>query len=96
MTFNINEALQFHEDTFYAYFLPYRHPECNDDIWGGIGIETYGEGFKLLNSLDWNYVWTVIGGSNNPHQWLRLVFAMSIASVIWLRNSRIMTYQRNL
>ena len=70
MIFNINEALQFHEDTFYAYFLPYRHPKCKDDIWGGIGIETYGEGFKLLNSLDWNYVWTVIGGSNNPHQWI--------------------------
>ncbi|MDI1308889.1 MAG: hypothetical protein PSV17_05585 [Methylotenera sp.] len=66
----MNEALQFHEDTFYEYFLPYRHPNANDDIWGGIGLETYGEDFKLVKSLDWNCVWTVIDGSNNPHQWI--------------------------
>ena len=64
------EVLQFHEDTFYEYFSPYRHPECNDDIWGGIGLETYGEDFKLVKSLDWNYVWTIIDGSDNPHQWI--------------------------
>lgn len=70
MSLYVNEALQFHEDTFYEYFLPYRHPKCNDDTWGEIGLETYGNDFKLVTSLDWNYAWTVIDGSNNPHQWI--------------------------
>ena len=70
MSLSINEALQFHEDIFYAYFLPYRHQNASDDVWGGIGLETYGEDFKLLNSLDWNYVWTVIDSLCTPHQWI--------------------------
>jgi len=65
-----DEAFVFHEDAFYEYFSPYRHPECHHEIWGGIGLETYGKDFKLVKSLDWNYVWTVIDGSNNSHQWI--------------------------
>jgi len=64
------EALQFHEDTFYEYFLPYKHSKACNDIWGGIGLETYGEDFKLVKSLDLSYVWTVIDGAENPHQWI--------------------------
>ena len=70
MSLSINEALQFHEDTFYEYFSPYRHPDSIDDIWGGIGLETYGRDFKLVKSLDWNYVWTVIDSLCTPHQWI--------------------------
>ena len=70
MSLSINEALQFHEDTFYAYFSPYRHPNASDDIWGGIGLETYGDDFMLVNSLDCNYVWTVIDSLCTPHQWI--------------------------
>ena len=70
MSFSINEALQFHEDTFYEYFSPYRHSECSDEIWGGIGLETYGDDLKLVHRLDWSFVWTVIDGGDNPHQWI--------------------------
>lgn len=66
----IDEALQFHEDTFYEYFLPYRHPAASDKTWGGIGLEPYGEDFNLVKTIDSNFLWTVIDGSDNPHQWI--------------------------
>jgi len=44
--------LVFHEDVFYEYFKPYRHPLSHHDIWGGHGLETYGEDFDLVRTLD--------------------------------------------
>lgn len=66
----ITNSIQLNEDTFYEYFLPYRHPKSEHEIWGGIGLETYGKDYSLVCSLDWNYVWTVIDGADNPHQWI--------------------------
>lgn len=60
--------LTLHEDAFYEFFVPYRHPESSDDIWGGHGLETYGEDLKLALRLDENYVWTVVDG--DKHQWI--------------------------
>lgn len=59
-----------HEDTFYDFFIPYRHPESHDNIWGGHGLETYGEDLKLVFRLNRNYVWTVLDGSDKPDQWV--------------------------
>lgn len=51
-----------HEDVFYQYFRPYRHPDTSTDIWGGIGLETYGQDFELAKSIEDQYIWTVIDG----------------------------------
>ncbi|MDP1680835.1 MAG: hypothetical protein Q8L39_03555 [Burkholderiales bacterium] len=59
-----------HEDAFYEFFVPYRHPEAHDNIWGGHGLETYGEDLKLALSLDENYVWTVADGGDDNNQWI--------------------------
>lgn len=54
-----------HEDVFYNYFRPYRHPNTTTDIWGGIGLETYGQDFELAKSIDDQYIWTVIDGDKD-------------------------------
>ena len=42
----------FHEDVFFEYFEPYRHPEANfDDIWDGIGLETFGADIEIVRQL---------------------------------------------
>lgn len=53
-------SLVLHEDTFYEFFVPYRHPESRFDIWGGLGLETFGEDLQLVRKLDSSYVWTVL------------------------------------
>ena len=63
------EVLLLHEDVFYAHFKPYRHPEAQHDVWGGSGLETYGEDFELVRRLDHDYVWTVVDGDNDD-QWI--------------------------
>jgi len=35
----------FHEDAFYEYFKPIRHSGAKHNIWGGLGLETFGEDF---------------------------------------------------
>jgi hypothetical protein len=65
-----HEVLLLHEDTFYEFFVPYRHPKSKFDIWGGMGLETFGEDFQLVRSLDDNYVWTVVDSSCNSDQWI--------------------------
>lgn len=62
-------SLVLHEDTFYEYFKPYRHPKSNHNIWGGNGIETFGADFSLLQTLPAENVWTVIDGENSD-QWI--------------------------
>mgnify|MGYP000872254525 FL=1 len=60
----------FHEDVFYAYFQPFRHPSSHFNIWGGHGLETFGEDFKIARSLHPHHVWTVLEGSQCSDQWI--------------------------
>jgi hypothetical protein len=53
-----------HEDTFDEYFKPIRHPEARYDIWGGYGLETFGEDLELVRGYDPAFVWTVVEGDS--------------------------------
>jgi len=64
----IGPTLTLHEDTFYEFFRPYRHPESHYDIWGGIGLETFGDDLELVKSLPVESVWTVVDGDGD--QWI--------------------------
>ena len=59
-----------HEDTFYEYFKPYRHPDAGYNIWGGLGLETFGKDLDTVRKLDVSYVWTVLDGSSGRDQWI--------------------------
>ncbi len=59
-----------HEDAFYDFFIPYHHPKARHDIWGGIGLETFGEDFDLVRTLDENYVWSVVESGCDSDQWI--------------------------
>jgi len=59
-----------HEDAFYDFFIPYCHPESCGNIWGGHGLETYGEDLSLVSRLDENSVWTVVDSCDNADQWI--------------------------
>jgi hypothetical protein len=59
-----------HEDAFYDFFVPYRHPKSRHDIWGGIGLETFGEDFELVRSLDENFLWTVVESGCDADLWI--------------------------
>jgi len=60
--------LTLHEDTFYEFFQPYWHPLSNHDIWGCIGLETFGKDLELIKSLPAEYLWTVVDGDGD--QWI--------------------------
>ncbi len=60
----------FHEDVFYEHFRPFRHPSARFDIWGGHGLETFGDDLQLAFNYDANHVWTVIDGGEGPDQWI--------------------------
>ncbi|TVO50476.1 hypothetical protein FHP91_21025 [Denitromonas halophila] len=62
--------LRLHEDAFYAFFRPYRHPEARHDIWGGIGLETFGADWELVRGSDIDHVWTVVDGDSGSDQWI--------------------------
>jgi hypothetical protein len=62
-------CMTLHEDAFYEYFKPFRHPKSNCKIWGGHGLETFGADFELVRSLPVEYVWTVIDGDSKD-QWI--------------------------
>ena len=59
-----------HEDAFYEYFKPYRHPDACHDIWGGLGLETFGKDLDTVRKLDVSYLWTVVEGGSNNDQWI--------------------------
>ena len=59
-----------HEDTFYEYFEPYRHPEAHFDIWGGIGLETFGEDMEIVRRTNPEYIWTIRDGESGRDQWI--------------------------
>lgn len=60
----------FHEDVFYEYFRPLRHPSANFEIWGGHGLETFGADFQIVQNHPANFVWTVLDGCEGPDQWI--------------------------
>ena len=59
-----------HEDAFYEYFKPYRHPDAGHNIWGGLGLETFGKDLEMVRELDTSYLWTVLEGSSSNDQWI--------------------------
>jgi len=66
----MRKSTVFHEDIFYQYFRPFRHPLVRFNIWGGHGLETFGEDLQRAFDYDENYVWTVVDGSEGPDQWI--------------------------
>lgn len=60
----------FHEDAFYAYFQPFRHPSSHFNIWGGHGLETFGKDLQIARNFDPNCVWTVVEGDAGPDLWI--------------------------
>jgi hypothetical protein len=58
----------FHEDVFYEYFRPFRHPNAEFDVWGGHGLETFGGDLEIVRKYDQDYVWTVLEAENN--EWI--------------------------
>ena len=60
----------FHEDVFYEYYRPFRHPAARFDIWGGHGLETFGEDLQLVRAYDLNCVWTIVDGGEGIDQWI--------------------------
>jgi hypothetical protein len=58
----------FHEDVFYEYFRPFRHPNAEFDVWGGHGLETFGGDLEIVRRYDQDYVWTVLEAENN--EWI--------------------------
>ena len=65
----VEPMLTLHEDAFYAFFRPYRHPLASCDVWGGIGLETYGEDLELVKTLPASHLWTVVDGEDGD-QWI--------------------------
>lgn len=59
-----------HEDAFYDYYRPYRHPKSAHDVWGGYGLETFGSDFELVKASDSNYVWTVLEDGMCDDYWI--------------------------
>lgn len=59
-----------HEDTFYEYFEPYRHPEAHFNVWGGIGLETFGKDLEIVRNIKPEYLWTVVDDGEGPDQWI--------------------------
>ena len=66
----MHESAVFHEDVFYEFFRPFRHPSSHFDIWGGYGLETFGEDLQIVKNYTENFVWTVVDGCEGPDQWI--------------------------
>ena len=58
------KSLVLHEDTFYEYFKPIRHPDATRDIWGGLGLETFGKDIDIIRRHDPAFTWTVVDGDS--------------------------------
>ena len=50
--FRASEFCVLHEDAFYEYYKPYRHPKASYDIWGGHGLETFGNDLEIVRRHD--------------------------------------------
>jgi hypothetical protein len=64
------DVLVLHEDAFDEFFRPFRHPDAQHDIWGGLGLETFGADFELVRCFDIDRVWTVVDGDTGWDQWI--------------------------
>ena len=60
----------FHEDVFYDYYKPYRHTRARNDIWGGLGLDTFGFDYLLLRELAETHIWTVLDADSGSDQWI--------------------------
>jgi len=40
------------------------------DIWGGYGLETYGDDLQLAFNYDANHVWTVVDSGDSSDEWI--------------------------
>lgn len=65
----MGEIERFHEDVFYEYFRPFRHPDAEHNIWGGHGLETFGGDLQIAREYSQDYVWTVVDGDGGD-QWI--------------------------
>ena len=65
-----SETLVIHEDTFDRRFQPIKHSEACHEVWGGLGIETYGDDWQLVKSLDPERIWTVVDSDEDDRQWI--------------------------
>jgi hypothetical protein len=61
-------STSFHEDVFYEYFRPFRHPDAEFDVWGGLGLETFGGDLEIVRKYDQDHVWTVLEAENT--EWI--------------------------
>ena len=66
----LTKPLVLHEDTFYEYFKPIRHPEARYDIWGGHGLETFGDDLEIVRRHNSAFVWTVVDGDSGTDEWI--------------------------
>ena len=66
-------ACVLHEDTFYEYFKPIPRVGTMCDIWGGHGLETYGEDLEIVRRQDPAFLWTVLDGDSGS-QWIAAGF----------------------
>ena len=60
----------FHEDVFYEFFRPFRHPSSEFKIWGGLGLEPFGSDLQVAKDYSERFVWTVLDGCKGPDQWI--------------------------
>jgi len=60
----------FHEDVFYGFFRPFRHPSSEFNIWGGLGLETFGRDLQVVKDYSERFVWTVLDGCEGSDQWI--------------------------
>ena len=73
-----------HEDAFYEYFKPYRHPDACHDIWGGLGLETFGKDLDTVRKLDVSYLWTVVEGGSSNDQWITPGYEWHLLKLFWI------------
>ena len=66
----VKSSTAFHEDAFYEYFQPYRHAGSENDIWGGHGLETYGNDLNIVRHLDPDFLWTIVEGDVTNSEWI--------------------------
>lgn len=60
----------FHEDVFFDYFRPFRHPLSHFDIWGGLGLASFGGDFEIVSAYDERFVWTVLDAGEGADQFI--------------------------
>ena len=65
----MSKSCALHEDTFYEYFKAVRHPDAQHEIWGGLGLETFGKDLEIAHRCDPDCIWTVVDGELGS-QWI--------------------------